>query len=117
MTATVKLFAYEGILTAHVLPGSGQYRTDSVGHLKLPYLARASLSCTTESPASSTAALTPKGVRLLQVQVQPGKTVGIEFDPGNGGRTASSASPSISGDQTFVIGEGWIVSVIEHEVS
>jgi hypothetical protein len=115
MSAYVRLFALGGISTAHVNPASGQYVTDSVGLLAWPYIAKGAITADTGTAQSTSAALTAsRAVKLLRVEIEPGKTVGIEFLPPH--RTvvaADTTSPRFSGDQLFACGQDWILSIIE----
>lgn len=114
MSCLVRCFAHTGVTTAAVNPGAGRYTTDSVAMLKLPYLARQSLTVATNSPQSTDAALTENnGVKLLHIQIQAGKTVAMEVNPPNRSVTADTDSPYYSGDVTIEAGPGWTLSVRE----
>jgi hypothetical protein len=115
MSAYVRCFALGSLSTAHVNPASGQFASDSVGLIGWPYLAKEAITANTGTAQSTSAALTTsRGIKLLRVEVEPGKTVGIEFLPPN--RTvvaADTTSPRFTGDQLFACGQDWILSIIE----
>lgn len=119
MTAEVKCFAHSAVVPASVVPGGpggSRYSADSVQMLKQPYMARETLSPTTGSAASSSSSLAPSGANLLRVQIEVGKTVYIEvnYSGREGGEvTATSDSPSYSGDVTLEWGPGRTLSVLE----
>lgn len=118
MSALVRMFAHTSIVTAPVHPGSGRYSTDSVGILRQPYVARQSITATTGSAQTTSANLTANAaVKLLSVQIQPGKTVAIEsLPPNRTGVEADADSPRYSGDVLIECGHGWQFSLMEIEV-
>jgi hypothetical protein len=114
MSALCRLFSHTGISTAYVNPASGRYSTDSVGMLKLPYLAREAITATSSPAQSTTTTLTASsGTKLVHMQVQVGKTVAVECNPPNRSTDADSSSPRYSGDVTFEAGPNWVFSIIE----
>jgi hypothetical protein len=117
MSALVRIFAHSGVTTAPVNAGAGRYTTDSVSLLKQPYLGRQSLTATTGAAQTTNDLLTANaGAKLLNVQIQAGKTVAIEVNPPNRNIEADSDSPYFSGDVTFEAGQNWKLSIKEIEV-
>lgn len=103
--------------TAFVAAGT-KYASDSIGLLKMPYIARESITATTGAAQSTSAALTANtGTKLLFVQVQAGKTVAIEICPPNRTTQADTDSPYYQGDVIFECGPSWTISVKEITVS
>ena len=114
MSALVRIFSHTGVTTAAVNPGAGRYTTDSIALMKQPYLARQSITATTGSAQSTSSDLTSNsGVRLLNIQVQAGKTVAIEVNPPNRAVDADADSPYYSGEVTIECGPNWTLSLKE----
>jgi hypothetical protein len=114
MTALVRIFAHSSVTTAPVNAGAGRYTTDSVSMLKQPYLGRQSLTVTDGAAQATNTTLTANAnAKLLNVQVQAGKTVAIEVNPPNRNVEADSDSPYFSGDVTFEAGQNWTLSIKE----
>jgi hypothetical protein len=116
MAATCRLFTFSGLMTAPKASGSKDFSTDSVGLLKYPYAANETISATS-SAASSASALSPEGVKVLLIQVQQGKAAHFEINPPSRSTAATVDSPIVTGDQIFMFGEGWTISLLEHELS
>lgn len=116
MSALVRIFAHTGVTTAAVNPGAGRYSTDSVQMLKMPYLARQAITATGTAQSTNTALTSNTGTKLLNVQIQAGKTVAIEVNPPNRSVEADSDSPYYSGDVTLEAGPNWTLSIREIEV-
>ena len=117
MAATCRMFTFSGLMTAPVAPGSGRFATDSVGLLKYPYLSSETITANTSAAQSTAAALAPAGSQVLLLQVQQGQAVHIEINPTNRTSTATVDSPIVTGDQIFMFGSGWSVSLLEHTIS
>lgn len=118
MAATVRLFTFSGLMTAPVASGSMRLSTDSVGLLKYPYLANETITANTSAAQSSAAALSASSeAKVLLVQVQQGKAVSIEINNPNRSTVATVDSPVFTGDQIFMFGSGWSVSLLEHTIS
>jgi hypothetical protein len=114
VSALCRLFSHTGISTAYVNPASGRYSSDSIGLLKLPYLAREAVTANTGTAQSTATALTTStGTKLVHVQIETGKTVAIECNPPNRSTSADSSSPRYSGDVTFEAGPNWVFSILE----
>lgn len=111
MSATVRVFYLDSVVTAPVSSSSGRYTTDSVQLLKLPYLSRSSATVTTGSAGSVTAA--PANTKMALIQVQNGKSVHIEANPPNRSTDADTGSPIIIGDVYVVCGPDWTFSFLE----
>lgn len=116
MAATCRMFTFSGLMTAPVASGSKNFSTDSVGLLKYPYLANETITAS-GSAQSTASALSPNGVQVMLVQVQQGKAVHIEVNTPNRSVAATVNSPIVTGDQIFKFGEGWSISLLEHELS
>ncbi len=110
MTAAVKIFFHQGVAQVPFASGT-KYATDSVGTLKQPYIEKSSVSVDNVTAQSSAAA--PSGTGVAFVQVEQGKSVFCEVNPPNRSEVASSASPTIRGDVTFVVGPDWSLSFLE----
>jgi hypothetical protein len=115
MTALVRIFTHDGIVSAKVDAGGGggRYSSDSLFMLKQPYLGRQLLSVGSGVAVSSSAATAPKGASLLHVEVEPGKTVHYEINPPNRITSADTSSPTLTGKTQFNFGIGWTISVLE----
>jgi hypothetical protein len=113
MTATVRIYTHDGLVSAKVDPGGGRFSTDSVMMLKQPYLGGERLLPGTGTAVSSSAATAVKGSSLLNVEVQSGKTVHYEINPPNRAVAASIDSPTLTGNTQFNFGPGWTISVLE----
>lgn len=114
MSAEVKLFTFTGLVPA-AMSGGTTLHYDSVMMFRHPYLGgEVVTSADTATAASSSAATAPTGTTIALLQCQPGKRVGYEVTPGGHTvRVATSASPTITGDQTINFGPSWTISVIE----
>ena len=114
MSALCRFFSHTGISTAYVNPASGRYSTDSVGMLKLPYLAREAITADSITAQSTASAMTTStGTKLVHLQIETGKTVAVECNPPNRSTSADSSSPRYSGDVTFEAGPNWTFSILE----
>jgi hypothetical protein len=114
MSAVVRLFSHTGLTSAHLNPASGRFTADGVSMLKLPYLARESITATSSPAQSTTTTLTTStGTKLVHVQIETGKTVAIECNPPNRSTSADSSSPRYAGDVTFEAGPNWTFSILE----
>ncbi len=113
MTAAVRIFTLDGVAVAPVVSGT-RLSYDSVQLLKLPYLGKDLLSCTTVSSDTSEAAAATDKTNLAFVQVEAGKSVHYELSPqGQDLRTVDNTSPILRGDATVIFGPGWRLSVLE----
>lgn len=109
MAAVVRTFFFDAIVAA---PSTGKtYTTDSVGILNFPYMDRTVVTATTGSAQNSGAA--PAKTKIALVQVQSGKSVHIEVNPPNRSTAADTSSPIFRGDNTFVVHEGYTLSILE----
>lgn len=118
MAALVRFFSHNAVSTAPVSAGSGRFTTDSVSILRQPYLARQAITANPNAAQTTGSELTSNaGVKLVSVQIQPGKTVAIEsLPPNRTGVEADSDSPYYSGDVLLEAGPGWLYSVKEIEI-
>jgi hypothetical protein len=112
MAAVVRIFTYSEVITAPVAASSGRYSSDSIGLLKNPYLTSDQIEATTAA-AVSTALASNTSVRLVQVQIEPNKIVHYETVPAGQARTATTASPFISGTVLLSFGPDWQLSLLE----
>ncbi len=114
MPATVRMFSHAGIATAFVASHAEQLSFPALTLLQQRYLARASITATTGSAQSSSAALAPANTRLLHVQVEPGKRVHYELTPnGQTAVAADTSSPIVEGNTILQFGSGWTISLLE----
>lgn len=115
MTATVRIYGYAGLTTAHLVAGgSSRPTSDSLSLLQNPYLGGEVLTAGAVAVTSSVNSA-PAKTTLLQVQVQPGKSIYYEVTPENLGvlRVATTDSPIIRGDTLLNFRAGWRLSVLE----
>lgn len=113
MAVVVRIFTYSEIITAPVAASSGRYSSDSVGLLKNPYLGKDQVTAGTGVAVSTSAAAATDSTRLVQIQVEPGKIVHYETVPAGQDRTATTASPFISGTSLLHFGPSWQLSLLE----
>lgn len=111
MTTAVKIFAHRGLVSAVTLTKS-QDTKDSVFMLEQPYLAREALTAG-GAAVSSSAASAPAQTNLLSIEVEDSKTIRYEANPPNRSTAADANSPSLSGKNQIMFGQGWTLSVIE----
>lgn len=112
MTATVRLFAHDGLVQLPIA-SSGQLSTNASFVVKQPYLGNETLSV--DSAVSSSASLSANNsVRMLRVEVDDGAKVHFELTPkGSTLRTATTDSPSLEGVELLTFGPGWTISLLE----
>lgn len=118
MTASVRAYTHSGVQAMPVASYGGQLATNGQFSLRQPYLHKQVLSASTGSSVETTAATlapsTDQNVKLVFVQVQPGKRVHYEITPyGQDLRSATSDSPILLNDTILVFGPGWTLSVLE----
>ena len=117
MTAVVRIFTYSEVITAPVAASSGRFASDSIGLLKGRYLGRDMVTASTGAAvATASSAASNTNVKLVQVQVEPGKIVHYEIFPeGHSGAIteATTASPFTSGTQLFSFGPNYTISLLE----
>jgi hypothetical protein len=118
MTASVRLFAHDGINTLPVASDAGQFRGNSMFVLRQPYLAREKIEADGSNATSSAAALSESAhTRVLRMEIEPGKRVAYEISPpGRNGGTpvaADSSSPVASGDVEFEFGLRYVISLLD----
>lgn len=116
MAAQIRIFSFNGVVTAPKSSGSMSYATDSIGMLKYPYSAREAITANDSAPQSTSTDLTAEGTEMVLVQIQHGKAAHIEINPPNRSVPADVSSPIFTGDVTFRIGKNWTISVLEHEL-
>jgi hypothetical protein len=118
MTATVRLFAHDGINTLPVASDAGQFRGNSMFVLRQPYLAREKIEADSGSATTTAADLSAsQHTRVLRVEIEPGKRLAYEVSPpGRNGGTpvdADSSSPVASGDIELEFGFNYRLSVLD----
>lgn len=118
MTATVRLFAHSGMVPL-TIEGQTQNSENAVFVLRHPYLAKESISATTGSAQTSSAALSANaGCKILRVDVQQGKIIHFEVTPsGHDARTATTGSPRLKGVDQLQWGPGWTISILEGDLA
>lgn len=117
MTASVRIFYHQGLVTAPVSGSGGRFSSDSVQLLDQPYLASDTLSCDSSTIANTSGANAGQAAKLARIEVQPGHSVYCEINPPNRNIQATVNSPLISGDRTYPFGQGWTISVLEAVIS
>jgi len=113
MTAVLRCFARGAIKTG--AQDRSQLSNDSILIMSEPYIARESITADTGTPLTSGADLSANaGARLLQVQVQTGKTVHYRISA-NGDDTvaADTSDPIVAGDNLFQWGPAHFISFLE----
>ena len=115
MATTVRCFAYSGSIALPNASNNGQLVTTHDYMVKQRYLARETLSPDTSTAATSATALSADtNVKMLLVQVQPGKRVHYEvYGPNISAVPADSNSPVIENSQPIEFYPGWRLSVLE----
>jgi hypothetical protein len=114
MSATVRLFSYDGMSTAFIANYNQQQSMTGTPMFKQPYKARASLTVDENTAQATTTDLTPENTRLVYVQVDPGKRVHYEVNPPNfETRVADTESPILEGNDVIEAGRGWTFSFLE----
>ena len=114
MTTAVRIFSHAGVVSVPVANQQLQGSDQTLVMLKQPYLGADALSCETGSADASEVSAAPRSTALLLVEVENGKTVHYEVTPTNSDlRTATNASPTLTGHRTISFGEGWRISVLE----
>lgn len=112
--ASVRIYAYSGLIDAPLLSGGRRPVSDAVFLYKEPYLAGEVLEPTTGSPATSSANTAPAETTILRLQVDGGKRVHYEVTPqGFDLRLATTNSPITSDDDIIRFSEGWRISLLE----
>lgn len=112
MTATCRLFARGPLQIA--AQAQGERSNESVLILREPYLARESITASTGTAQASAAALAAAGSKILQLQIQEGKTVHIKISTnGDATVTADTSDPTYSGDQLLQWGPNHYISILE----
>lgn len=116
MTATVRLFASNGAVVVPIGSNNGLTVNSSRFMLKQRYLARETLAPDSGIPLlSGTALSASEHVKMLHVQVQPGKRVHYEvYWVGIDAVVADTSSPVLEGGEDFIeFGKGWRISLLE----
>jgi hypothetical protein len=117
MTAVVRIFYHQGLMTAPISNSGGRFSSDSVQMLHQPYQGSDSLTCDTGTIASTNGQNAGAGALLARVEVQPGHAVYCEINPPNRSVNANTGSPMISGNVVYPFGQGWKISVLEAALS
>jgi hypothetical protein len=119
MTANVRAFTHSGMQALPVASYGGQLSTNGQFLLRQPYLHGEVMSAGAVVVNSTVATLAPasdQNVKVLYVQVQPGKRVHYEVTPhGHTLREATTISPIMLDGTVMVFGPGWRLSVLEAE--
>jgi hypothetical protein len=115
MTAIVRIFCHESLITAPSSSAGGRFASDSVGLLKQPYIGSEKITVGSGSPLTTAALTAPNKTGIAFVQVQAGKTVHYQVTPGNMETPvdATDASPVMSGDTVLNFGPQWRISFLE----
>jgi hypothetical protein len=115
MSSTVRAYACSGVVAMPISSYSDQLSTNGQFMLRMPYLAGEVLTADTGAAVASAAPLSAsQSVKMLYVQVQPGKRVHYEITPkGHTAREATTSSPIMKDEQVLLFGEGWAISVLE----
>lgn len=114
MAAKIRCFFYAGATAAPMSAANGRYVTDSVQMMQQPYLARTTVDANTSAPVSTPQGLTADTrIKLVQIQVESGKTVHVEVNPQNRAVPADTNSPVISGNIVLEFGPDWSLSFLE----
>lgn len=119
MAFSVRIFGHDGLSRMKVLgSGAGQFSSDSVFQLNLPYLWAATLTTNGTTPVSSTVAPTPAGktqdpTDILRIEVPDGQAIRYEVNPPNRSINASVNSPIMDGRNQIKFGAGWTISIID----
>lgn len=113
--ATVRIFAYAAMMSLPVQSrGGSRPSTDSVFVAKEPYLANETLSPTTGSVATSSAATAPNDTKFLKVQIDDTSQVHYEVTPqGFDARVATTDSPILAGTEIIDFGPNYTLSLLE----
>jgi hypothetical protein len=122
MAANVRAYTHAGMQALPVASFAGQPSNTNQFMLKQPYLHAEVLTASTGAAVSSTpetlAPTTDNNVKVLYVQVQPGKRVHYEVTPhGHSARTATTSSPIMLDGTVLSFGPGWAISVLEAEAT
>jgi hypothetical protein len=118
MTATVRLFAHDGINTLPVASDAGQFRGNSMFVLRQPYLAREKIEADSSTATTSAADLSANShTKVLRMEIEPGKRCAYEISPpGRNDGTpvdADDSSPVASGDVEFEFGPNYRISLLD----
>ena len=113
MTAKVRIFYHQGIVTAPLMGGGAAFSAESSQLLDQPYLDSEVLICDTKKAQSTSGDRAGPAARLVRIEVQPGKSIYYEINPPNRSVKASDHSPLLSGAATYPFGGGWTISVLE----
>lgn len=107
--ASVNISYYKGLAALYV-SRQDQNFTSGAFALDQPMISSEVLS-TSGTAASSAAA--PSNSKIAFVQVPDGSTIRYIWNAKGGSSTASSTSPTMSGNNTFPIGPEWFLSAID----
>ena len=112
MTAVVRCFARGQVKVAAQDVSTLSGKTILI--MSEPYIARESLTASTSDAVTTAAALAANNAKLLQVQIQNGKSVHVRVSP-NGDSTvvADASDPVYSGDNVFTWGNAHYISFLE----
>lgn len=118
MSATVRCYTHSGMQALPINSTAGAMLTNGQYMLKQPYLYGevliASTGASVESTPDTLAPATNQHIKVLHIQVQPGKRVHYEVTPhGRTVRLATVASPIMLDGTVAEFGPGWSVSVLE----
>ena len=118
MAFNCRIYGHDGLVAMKVIQDSGQNHTDSVYHLRQPYLWQQLLSVTA-SAISSTAVTVPVSgysndpTTIIRIEVPDGQTIRYEINGPNRTAVAGVNSPSLSGKDQFQFGAGYTISMID----
>lgn len=114
MSATVRCFAFPGMISLPVSSYSGGRGDNAVWVLKQPYLAAETITATGTAATSGSELSANGATNLLRIEVEQGKRVRYEVTPyGHDARVATSDSPVLYGEETLHFGPNWTISLIE----
>jgi hypothetical protein len=114
VSVEVRIYSYNGLIVAPVAAGgSNRPNSDSLFLLKQPYLGGEVLAADSVA-VTSAEATAPTGTSLLQVQLQPNKSVYYEITPQNHPlRPATTSSPVLRNDTYLHFNPGYRISLLE----
>lgn len=113
--ATVRVFAYPGLTSLRIASGAtNRPNSDSLYVLSHPPRGRAKLTLDTVTPVATDADMAPDKTEMVQIQVDPGVRVYMEYTPATMDLVnASSNSPIITGDTILRFAAGDRLSFLQ----
>lgn len=118
MAFNVRIFGHDGLARLKVMTQT-QFASDSVYHLKQPYLWAQNIAVSGVAAPSAPNVTIPTGktqdtTSVIAIEIPDGQAIRYEINPpGNNPRVANTNSPRLTGNNVLEFGPNYTISMID----